>query len=287
MHWPLMTVVLLAFALIASTALASESAQAARQESKKPHVVFVTGDHEYESEVTMPMIARILEERHGMKCTVLYAVDETGERNPHYEKNIPGLEALATADLMVMYVRFRVLPDDQLRMILDYVKDGRPVIGLRTSTHAFLYREGPHVRWNDDFGRDVFGQKWIRHHGGNSTTRVDVMLADHPITRGIDPTFHGRSWLYHVIPLHGDCVPLLNGTAVQGLEADGPIFGTPSPVAWTKTYRGGRVFFTTLGHIEEFAETPMRRLLVNGIYWALGKEADIPAGGCNVEPVEP
>lgn len=281
MYWPLMTVMLLAASVVASAAPAEEPA------TKKPHVVFVTGDHEYDSEVTMPMIARILEERHGMKCTVLYAVDETGKRNPQYEKNIPGLEALATADLMVMYVRFRVLPDDQLRMILDYVQDGRPVVGLRTSTHAFLYREGPHVRWNDDFGREVFGQKWIRHHGHDTSTQVYTMLADHPITRGLEPSFHVRSWLYHVMPLHGDCVPLLNGAALKGPDADDPVFGTPNPVAWTKTYRGGRVFFTSLGHIDDFKDASVRRLLVNGIYWALGKEDAIPPGGCNVEPVEP
>jgi hypothetical protein len=102
--------------------------------------VFVTGDDEYRSEVSMPMIAKILEARHGFKCTVVYAVDpSTGQRNPKYQQNIEGLEALKSADLAVFFLRFRALPDKQLKMILDYVNSGRPIVGLRTSTHAFRY----------------------------------------------------------------------------------------------------------------------------------------------------
>jgi type 1 glutamine amidotransferase len=109
------------------------------------------------------------------------------------------------------------------------------------------------------------------------------MIADHPITRGVAPTFHARSWLYQVDPLKGDCTPLLLGAAVKGEEARKEIFGTPNPVAWTKTHNGARVFFTTLGHPQDFAEESMRRLVVNGIYWALGREDEIPQNGTNVE----
>lgn len=252
-----------------------------------PHVVFVTGDHEYRSEITMPMFARLLEARHGMRCTVCYAVDEaTGQRDPQHETNIAGLEALETADLMVIFVRFRRLPDEQLQRILDYVDSGRPIVGLRTSTHAFRYAGGPNAKWNDGFGRDVFGQKWITHHGHDSSTNVFVAAQDHPITRGVEPRFHCRSWLYNVMPLHGDCMPLLIGAAVKGPEPQEAIFGTPNPVAWTKHYKQSRVFFTTLGHPEDFTHEAVRRLLVNGIYWALQMEDRIPAGGLDVTLTE-
>jgi len=263
-------------------------AAGAAQENKPihrvPHVVFVTGDHEYRSEVTMPLIARILEEKHGMKCTVLYSVDPaTGRRDPQYEKNIEGLQALKTADLMVIFTRYRQLPDDQLRAILDYVHSGRPIVGLRTSTHAFRFPpDNYNSKWNDGFGYEVLGQKWISHHGHDSSTNVDVMLKDHPITRGLAPRFHCASWLYNVMPLHGDCVPLALGAAVKGDQPSDQIFGTPNPVAWTKTYNGARVFCTTLGHPKDFDNESMRRLLVNGIYWALGMEDRIPPQGANV-----
>ena len=247
-----------------------------------PHIVFVTGDCEYRSEVTMPLIAKILEARHGMRCTILYAVNkESGDRDTKYLGNIEGLEALETADMAVFFVRFRQLPDDQLKRILDYAASGKPVVGLRTSTHAFRYDGGPNAEWNDGFGRDVFGQRWITHHGHDSSTKVYVSLGDHPIMRGVEPQFHCRSWLYQVVPLSGDCTPLAIGSAVKGEEPIDEIFGTPNPVAWTKMRGESRVFFTTLGHPEDFTREPFRRMLVNGIYWALGRE--IPPEGTNVE----
>lgn len=265
------------------------------QEPHKPHVVFVTGDCEYRSEITMPMIAKILEERHGMKCTVCYATDEkTGEIRPKHLTNIKGLEALKTADLAVFALRYRQLPDDQLQMILDYVDSGRPVVGIRTATHAFRYPDGPHTKWNDGFGREVFGQKWISHHGHDSSTRVLLTVKDHPVTRGIATEFWCRSWLYQVNPLHGDCTPLLYGQALKEPKADSAVvksnankwsFGTPNPVAWIKSHKGGRVFFTTLGHPMDFEDVNVRRLFINGVFWALGKDNAIPAQGCNADVV--
>jgi len=258
---------------------------------KQYHVVFVTGDDEYRSEITMPFIAQLLgrQRRVKFKSTVLYAVDpQTGERNPKYQKNIDGLEVLKTADLVVFFLRFRALPDEQLRFILDYVNSGKPIVGLRTSTHAFRYPEGhENAKYNDGFGREVFGQKWITHHGHKSTTDVLAIpeVADHPILRGIYATkspFRCSSWLYHVEPLVGDCKPLLMGTSINSNKVDDQDeYPLKQPVAWTKTYKGAPVFFTTLGHPKDFEDDSVRRLLINGILWALGLE--VPRGGANVE----
>lgn len=253
-------------------------------QAAEPHVVFVTGDCEYRSEITMPLMARILEAKHDMRCSVCYAInDQTEKPEPKYLKNIAGLEALDSADLAVVFVRFRQLPDDQLQRLLDYSNSGKPMVGLRTSTHAFRYPDGAQAQWNDKFGREVFGQKWINHHGHDSSTNVYVAVDGHPIVRGVDPAFHCRSWLYHVLPLHGNCTPLLVGSAVKGEKHKLETFGTPNPVAWTKVEGQSRRFFTTLGHPEDFTLEPMRRLLINGIYWALGREAEIPAEGTNAE----
>jgi type 1 glutamine amidotransferase len=243
-----------------------------------PHVVFVTGDDEYRSEITMPMVAAILEKAHGMKTSVAYA-----RPRPQTKDHIEGLEALASADLMVMYTRFRALPEQELAPILAYAESGRPLVGLRTTTHAFLYpKESPRAVLNDGFGRDIFGQKWITHHGHESST--DVALHDanrgHAILRGVGP-FRARSWLYHVAPLAGDGnTVLLDGTSINSNKtARAAEFPLTQPVAWTRQYKGARVFFTTLGHPADFEHESMRRLLVNGILWALGR--DIPPGGAN------
>ncbi len=262
---------------------------------KKPHVVFVTGDDEYRSEITMPLLDEILKQRHGFECTVLYAVDtESGKPNPKFKTNIPGLEALKDADLAVFYTRFRALPDEQLKMILDYINSGRPAVGLRTATHAFLYPDDSlNKKWNDDFGRSVFGQKWITHHGHMSSTDVTVIpeKAQHPILRGIEPTFHCASWLYHVEPLVGDCEPLLKGKSINSDKMDKQEqYPLVQPVAWTKTFTGengkaARIFFTTLGHPADFENESMRRLMINGIHWALGMEDKIPESGSDAKPV--
>lgn len=256
----------------------------------RPHIVFVTGDHEYGSEVSMPMLAAILEAHHGMRTTVLYAVNDKGERDPQYDFNIPGLEALADADLAVFFLRYRKLPEDQLDHILRYIDAGKPILGFRTTTHAFQYPDGPFTKWNDDFGRDVFGQKWISHHGHNNSSRVFRTLKDHPIMRGVADRFWCPSWLYVVAPLHGDCTVLMLGQAIRGTAPGDETYGTPQPVAWTKTYTGpsgktAPVFFTTLGHPRDFLDESMRRLFVNAVYWALGRAGEVPEGGTKVDMV--
>ena len=104
---------------------------------KGKHIVFVSGDEEYRSEEALPQMAKILAKHHGFKCTVLFAIDpKDGTINPNVS-NIPGLEALKTADLMFIFTRFRDLPDDQMAHIVDYIESGKPIIGIRTATHAF------------------------------------------------------------------------------------------------------------------------------------------------------
>jgi len=189
---------------------------------------------------------------------------------------------------MVMFLRYRALPDAELNRILAYVKSGKPMVGFRTSTHAFNYpKDNPHADLNDGFGLDTWGQKWITHHGHTSTTTVALRpdAAAHPILRGVTP-FAAKSWLYHVLPLNGPATLLLDGTAVNSERAQKfDQFPPLQPVAWTRERNGARVFFTTLGHPGDFEQPSMRRLVVNGILWALGR--DVPAGGADATPVTP
>jgi uncharacterized protein len=257
---------------------------------ERPHVVLVAGDHEYRSEITLPLLAGMLETHHGFRTSLVLPVNDEGQVDPKADRSLRGLEALRTADLAIFYLRWRTLPDDQMRQIVDYVESGRPMIGLRTTTHAFRNQTGDYARWNDGFGRDIFGQRWLTHHGGQSSTAVFPALAPHPILRGVRP-FTGRSWLYHVTPVHGaDVQALLLGRSLNSNQAvDGP-HPHIQPVAWTKTYTGdrgktARVFFTTLGHPHEFADVNMRRLLLNAVYWGLERENAIPEGGVRAELV--
>jgi type 1 glutamine amidotransferase len=235
----------------------------------RPHAVFVLGDHEYSGEKTLPVIAAALEKDYGLRCTVLKsAPDQNGEND------IPGLEALATADLAIFYLRWRQLPAEQLKHIDAYVKSGKPLVGFRTSTHSFNYRKGdplePWNRWaSEAFGAPPgWGGDGHTHFGHNSSTDVKA-ATEHPILTGVAREFHMRSWLYRVEPKWppADAQVLLMGTA---REPNRP--ANPNPVAWTWVNpHKGRVFFTTLGHPEDFAVEAMQRLTVNGIHWALGR----------------
>lgn len=264
-----------------------------------PHIVFVTGDEEYRSEESMPMLGRILQRELGAKISICYALDKDGFIDPNRKDNIEGLEALADADLMVLFTRFRALPDEQLQHILDYVESGKPIVGFRTATHAFMYEndlEKAHL--NDQWPTKVFGQKWITHHGhfedGKSPLTEVTLYAGqkaHPILNGVGP-FKAYSWLYHVEgngdQLAGDCQMLLGGRSLRSNYAESEEYPLNNPVAWYKTYTGtsgtaARVFFTTLGHPYDFKEPSMRKLATNGMLWAMGREAQIPEGGLNVE----
>ncbi|MCY2963983.1 MAG: ThuA domain-containing protein [Planctomycetota bacterium] len=276
------------------------------------HIVLISGDEEYRSEETLPQLAKILAERHGFKCTVLFAIDpKDGSINPNNGNNIPGLEALKSADLAVVFLRFRNLPDDQMQHIVDYIEAGKPVIGLRTATHAFNITNGESkfkkYTWtNKDenyeggFGRQVLGETWISHHGNHGSQSTRGLIAegqkDHPILRGIkDGDVWGPTDVYGVrLPLPGDSQPLLLGAVLEGMKFDDkPSKGEKNqpmmPVAWTKSYasasgKKSRVFTTTMGASQDFATEGVRRLLVNACYWAIGLEEKIPAKS-NVELV--
>jgi type 1 glutamine amidotransferase len=244
-------------------------------------IVFICGEDEYESEKTVPVIAEEAAQKYGAEVTVLTAYPD-----PADPTNIPGLEALRTADLAVFYIRFRQLPEKQHQHIRNYLEAGKPIVGLRTSTHAFQYPEGhPLSHWNDGFGIEVLGAPWIRHFGHSSSTSVSVAWGaeKHPILRGVPTHFECRSWLYQVLPYPQEgATLLLNGSTVNPEDNGWSYTGeTPRvhPVAWTRThFGGGRVFTTTMGHPEDFRLPAFRRLLLNGIHWALGAEHLIEGG---------
>jgi type 1 glutamine amidotransferase len=266
---------------------------------KGKHIVLVQGDDEYRSEELMAQLGKILAVHQGFKCTVLFATDpQTGEIDPSTMDNIPGLEQLKTADLMIVFMRFRDLPDEQMKPIIDYVNSGKPIVALRTSTHSFnlvKHKAGPYAKWTYNnpgefkggFGRQVLGETWINHYGAHQKESTRGLIApgmeNHPIVRGVEDLW-GPSDVYALTTLNGDCKPLIMGQVLTGMNPTDPPNDQKklTPVAWTKTYTGtegktARVFTTTMGHVDDLKNEAFRRLLVNASYWALGMEEQIPA----------
>ena len=243
------------------------------QVQNKPLVVFVTGDHEYGGEETLPLIAAELEKNYGFNTKVLKA-----SPNQNAEKNIPGLEILAQADLAVFFLRWRQLPPEQLEFIDKYLKSGKPVMGFRTSTHAFNFPNGHESeKWNafGEFALNAppgWGKAGHTHYAHKSTTDVSVIEAakKHPILKGISPNFHVSSWLYRVLPDYPTKGSewLLMGKAVNPDKE-----AIENPVAWTGTNSfGAKIFTTTLGHPEDFQVEDFQHLIINAIHWELGKK---------------
>jgi hypothetical protein len=265
------------------------------------NVVLISGDEEYRSEEALPQLAKILAAHHGFTCTVLFAVGPDGAIDPNKTDNIPGLQSLRKADLMIIATRFRDLPDDQMKEIADYVESGRPVIGLRTATHAFNVKGKKkysrysynNKEWDGGFGRQVLGETWISHHGSHGKESTRGLIApgaeSHPILKGIkEGEIWGPTDVYGVrLPLTGDSKPLVMGQVVEDMTPTGkPVAGKKNdpmmPIAWVKTFTGesgkpARIFTTTMGAATDLASPGTRRLLVNATYWAVGLEDKIPA----------
>ena len=291
---------------------------------KGKKVVLISGDEEYRSEEAMPALADILSRHHGFDCRVVFAIDpKSGIVDPNNRINIPGLEALADADLMFIATRFRDLPEEQMAHIDAYLKRGGPVIGMRTATHAFniagnkKYAHysngygGPKKGWQGGFGKVVLGDYWKNHHGGHKSESTVGIIAPgaekHPTTRGVK---NGDVWgptdVYGVrLPLPEGSQHIILGqvTKRNGPRTDDPFFGMKPtddeavkglknnpmiPVFWTKDYqvpggKKGRTFATTMGSSTDLVAEGTRRILINGAYWLL--DLEIPNAGTKVNLV--
>lgn len=259
---------------------------------KGKHIVFLAGDHEYRSEQSLPMLARILAKHHGFKCTVLFSVDrESGEIVPG-SSYMPGTEALNDADLAVIFLRFQNFPAEQMQPIVDYLDRAGPVVGLRTATHAFqIPEDSKYAKYHHrskvsdyvgGFGRQVLGETWVSHYGTNHvmSTRIDLVESkkDHPILRGVNnPWAHSGGYWTDPMP-DSEVLAMTQPLTTMDKDSAPAADKSPCPNAWTRTYRGsksgkpGRVFTTTSGASEDIMDDDFRRMLVNACFWALQME---------------
>lgn len=302
MQWTMMTVMTLA-ALSWGSARAEQPwvvYEGQEGPGKGKHIVLIAGDEEYRSEEAMTMLGKILAVRHGFKCTVLFSINpDDGTIDPLNQTNIPGLEQLQDADMMIIATRFRELPDKDMKHIDDFVNSGKPIMGLRTATHAFAYKRNPdspyakyHFRskeWPGGFGQQVLGDTWISHHGHHKfeSTRgvINDDWKDHPILRGAEDIW-GPTDVYGIKNLTDQAKVLVYGQVLKGMKPDDPPLEGPKndpmmPLVWIKEYTGNQgkvsqVICTTMGASVDLESEGLRRLLVNATYWAVGLADKIP-----------
>ena len=283
-------------AMLIQSASANPLTYAGAEPRKGKKIVLIASDHEYRSEETLPALARILAKHHGFDCTVLFGLDDDGEIVAG-SSHIPGMEALAEADGLVMFGRFLAPKPEQMKHLDAYLKRGGPVVGLRTSTHAFNYKDKNdpyykyHFRYSGKdydrgFGHQVLGQTWVGHYGKNhqQSTRITVVpeQAGNPILRGVKDV-HVQAGGYNAEPAD-DWTVLTMAQPLMSMKPDGDPDPAKPPMAseWTRAYQGengaeGRVFTSLYGASEDILNDGYRRLVINGIYWSLGLEDQIKA----------
>ena len=265
---------------------------------KGKHVVLIAADQEYRSEYALPMLAKILSARHGFDCTVLFSLNDKNEVDPTKKirwedktvtHNVPGMEHLAKADLVILFSRLISLPDEQMKHFYRYLDAGKPVIAIRTANHGFLGFEYKKAGKRIDFGDEILGGAFRNHHGNwqaDSTRGIIVeQNKDHPVLKGVSDIW-GLTDVYRTYKEGGKlpeaCVPLVDGQPLLGRkQTDAP---NPKlvalPVAWVKTWtndagKTARIFNTTMGSAEDYQNAGLRRLTINAAYWCVGLESEI------------
>lgn len=292
--WTIMKFLLSFFLLLPLTLGAQVTYEGGDGPGKGKHVVFLASDHEYRAEESCPALARILSQHHGFKTTVLFGVDADGYIKPG-ASDVRGLEALGEADLLVIFARFLDLPDDQMKHVVDYVERGGPVVGLRTSSHAFKIAAGktysrfdfkyPGDDYKHGFGHQVLGNSWVGHYGKNhkQATRIQLLPAQkaNPILRGVGDHAFCIAGAYVGKPDETFTV-LTESQPLNGMTKTSPADPEkkPSPSTWTRHYEGkdgkkARVFHSTQGASQDLLDPNYRRLIINGIFWAIGLESEI------------
>ena len=234
---PLVLVLVCAAGLLAATALAVAG------ESPPLKVCLVSGCGEYKSDESLTAFKAFLEARRNVACTQVSGNDK-GE-------GLPGIEAVNSCDVMLLFTRRITLPEDQLKIVRAYCRAGRPVVGVRTASHAFQ-------NWLA-FDKEVLGGNYQGHYGAGPKAEVafEEKAKDHPVLAGVRP-FASAYSLYMNTGLAADVTLLATATSA----------GKTEPVAWTRMHNGGRVFYTSLGGPDDFRDENFRRMLTNALFWA-------------------
>jgi type 1 glutamine amidotransferase/nicotinamidase-related amidase len=238
------------------------------RETKPLHVALVIGEDEYRTYESLTAFAKDELEPRGLKVSVIHATD----KDPH---NFVGMEKVSSADVVVLSVRRRAPSKEQMAILKEHLEAGKPLVAIRTSSHAFEPKTkypADHVTWKD-FDVEVLGGKY-ENHFGDVPTVVQVLpeAVKHPVLTGVTSRpIRVSSTLYKSRNLAKSATPLMDGW-LDGKE------GRES-VAWTNTYKGARIFYTSLGNVDDFANPPFRRMLLNAIYWSAERQVPGPKPG--------
>ncbi len=246
------------------------------KEDKRSRVVFISAESEYEANRTLPALAHNFVLKYGLGYEFLQGstAQEGSERN-----YIPDMQVLQEADLVVLFARRRALPPEQMLFLREYLDRGRPLIGLRTSSHAFALREELPAGFEEwkEFDRQVLGGHYTGYPHGETLAKIVPEAASHPILKGLEGPYQIRETMYKSSPLRETCQALMMGQCVDGKGED-PRYKKPDediadePVAWVNYYKGAKIFYTSMGSGRAaFKQDWFNQMLVNAVFWSLDR----------------
>ena len=205
----------------------------------------LSGSFEYDSETSLAVFQDYIEKSHPVQATQIIYQSEDDHQS---------LEALEDTDVLLVFTRRLNITGKELDRFKAYCAAGKPIVGVRTASHAYQ-------NWLD-FDKDVLGGDYQGHYGAGPIAHAEMNIdaKDHPILRDIS-NFDSYGSLYKNPSIATDTTLLLTGKTEEHTE----------PVAWTRSHRGGRVFYTSLGHQRDFEVEMFLRLLANAVLWAGGQ----------------
>ena len=236
---------IICFALIVSVGLFAATSDAG-DKSMPLRVCLVSGSLEYDSDGSLNKLQKHLEKNYAVECSRAFIKTES---------DLPGLENLDTCDVMLLFTRRLKIAGEQLERVKKYCLAGKPIVGIRTASHAFQ-------NWLD-LDKKVLGGNYKGHYKDGPLCEVTFAGQEksHPILKGVQP-FKSAGSLYKNTGLAKDANVLLNGSIPDQTE----------PIAWTRNYKGGRIFYTSLGHQKDFDDPNFNTLVANALHWTAQRE---------------
>lgn len=234
---------------LAAVALIVAAAPAGEAKAPPLRVCLVAACEEYHADVSLGEFRKHLEATGRAACTMVVGKD--------VGQGLPGIEAINACDVVLLFARRVTLTDEQLRCVQAYCRAGKPIVGVRTASHAFQ-------NWLA-FDKEVLGGNYLGHYGVGPKAQVKIedRAKDHPVLAGFKP-FASAYSLYKNTGLAEDAQVLL--TATSG--------GQTEPVAWTRVHNGGRIFYTSLGGPDDFKDAGFRQMLTSALFWTAGRDVE-------------
>lgn len=251
------------------------------KDDSRPMIAFVTAESEYRANQRLPEFAHELMIKEDIQCEFALGKPIMKGDGRH---NIENLQILNDADLAVFFIRRRALEPEKMDIIRDYISSGKPVLGIRTASHAFdakknVPREGGGIVSADGkvsemlaqwpgFDKEVLGGNYQGHFGHlKEGTRISIVpgMEGHPLLEGFPMEgYTSPNWLYRNRPLRSDQIQVLLTGTIPGVD--------PEPVLWINNTEKNDVIYTSLGHWDDWEEEGFRNVMFNSVNYLLKRD---------------